>query len=231
MYIVQTTQALTLFASIQDRPFTMSHCWDILKNEVKWFDLQNMGKHKEARGGAQPVEQNNGLLEDGSHSAHVDGACNSPGSRLGKRPIGRDRAKESRKRSSSSSQTSSSEFVSSMEHMHIEKINLLKSIEERKAAEKQFLMQVEAEKVAMERERLNMQKTKEKVEAEKVAIERERLHMQKNKEQLDFETNRAKEDERIMLVDLENLNPTQRTYYLARQAEILGRFGRGTGSV
>ena len=210
MYIVQTTEALTLFASIQDRPFTMSHCWDILKNEVKWLELENTGKHKEARGGAQPVEQNNGLLEDGSHSAHVDGACSSPGSRLGKRPIGRDRAKEARKRSSSGSQTSSTEFVSSMEHMHIEKINLLKSIEERKAAEKQFLMQVEAEKVAMERERLNMQKTKE---------------------QLDFETNRAKEDERIMLVDLENLNPTQRTYYLARQAEILGRFGRGTGSV
>src|SRR6266498_985599 len=164
--------------------------------------------------------------EDGSNSVHVDGACSSPGSRLGKRPIGRDRAMESRKRSSSGSQTSSSEFVSSMEHMHIEKINLLKSIEERKAAEKQFLMKVEAEKVAMERERLNMQKTKEKVEAEKVAIERERLNMQKTKEQLEFETNRAKEDERIMLVDLESLNPIQRNYYMARQAEILGRYGR-----
>jgi len=43
-----------------------------------------------------------------------------------------------------------------MEHMHIEKISLLKSIEERKAAEKQFMMKVEAEKVAIERERLNM---------------------------------------------------------------------------
>src|SRR6266540_4384378 len=105
--------------------------------------------------------------EDVSNSAHVDGACSSPGSRLGKRPIGRDRAKEARKRSSSGSHTSSLDFVSSMEHMHIEKISLLKSIEERKAAEKQFLMQVEAEKVVIERERLNMQKTKEQLEFER----------------------------------------------------------------
>ncbi len=94
--------------------------------------------------------------------------------------------------------------------MHLEKISLLKSIEERKAAEKQFMMNVEAEKVAIERERLNMQKTKE---------------------QLEFETNRKKEEERIMLLDLENLNPVQRKYFLARQAKILGRYGGGSGLV
>ena len=43
--------------------------------------------------------------ENGSNSLHVDGACNSPSIGLGKQPIGRDKAKESRKRSTSSSQS------------------------------------------------------------------------------------------------------------------------------
>ena len=194
---MQTAEALTLFASIQARPFTMTHCWNILKNEVKWLDLQNTVKEKEGRGRTQNAA-------DGANIVDVDGSSTSPPSGLGKRPIGRDRAKESKKRSSSSSQSqeSSSEFVSSMHDMHLEKITLMKSIEERKAANKEFMMKVEAERIAMERERLEMPRN-------------EKRHM---------------EEERILAIDLNNCNPVQRMYFLARQAEILARYAAGSGS-
>ena len=92
---MQTAEALTLFASVQARPFTMTHCWNILKNEVKWLDLQNTVKEKDGRGATQNAA-------DGANFVDVDGSSTFPPSGLGKRPIGRDRAKESKKRSSSS---------------------------------------------------------------------------------------------------------------------------------
>lgn len=86
--------------------------------------------------------------------------------------------------------------------MHLEKITLMKSIEERKAANKEFMMKVEAERIAMEREWLEM-------------LRNEKRHM---------------EEERILAIDLNNCNPVQRTYFLARQAEILARYAAGSGS-
>ena len=93
--------------------------------------FQNTVKEKDGRGATQTAA-------DGANIVDVDGSFTSPPSGLGKRPIGRDRAKESKKRSSSGSQSqeSSSEFVSSMHDMHLEKITLMKSIEERKEANK-----------------------------------------------------------------------------------------------
>src|SRR5438105_6577130 len=154
-FVMQTSEALSLFSSIMDRPFTMAHCWDILKNEVKWMEYQNKAKDVEGTGWRQHVDNLAGFGENASNSVHVDGECSFPSSGLGKRPIGRDSAKETRKRSTSSSH-SSSDFVSSMHNMHLDKITLMKSIEERKVAAKKFMMQVEAERIAMERERLSM---------------------------------------------------------------------------
>ena len=190
-FVMQTSEALSLFSRIMDHPFTMAHCWDIIKNEVKWMEYQNKAKDAEGTGRRQHADNLSGFDENASNSVHMDGECSFPSSGLGKRPIGRDSAKQSRKRSTSSSQ-SSSYFVSSMHDMHIEKINLMKSIEERKVAAKEFMMQVEAERIAMEREWLSMMKSKE----------------------------HEMEDERILAINLDTCNPVQKTYYKAKQRKF-----------
>ncbi len=199
-----------MFQSIMDRPFMMLHCWEILKHEVKWLDLQKKGKEVEGRGGSDDAVSVPPFDDNGSNSVHVDGACSSPSTGLGKRPIGREKAKESRKRSTSSSQ-SSSEFLSSMNELHIQKLNYLKekssskeerihsiiSIEERKVAAKEFMMQVEAKRIAMEEERLEMQK----------------------------EEKRRMEEERILAIDLDKCNPMQQAYYKAMKQVIMEKQG------
>src|SRR6266540_5629240 len=105
---MQTSDALSLFSSMMDQPFTMAHCWEILKNEVKWMEFQNKGKEAEATGGRQHADNLAAFDENASNSLHMDGECSFPSSGLGKRPIGRDSAEDSRKRSTSSLQSQQS---------------------------------------------------------------------------------------------------------------------------
>src|SRR6266540_1819286 len=101
-FFMQTADALSLFSNM------MAHCREILKNEVKWMEYQNKGKDAEASGGTKQVENLAAFDENASNSLHVDGECSFPSSGLGKRPIGRDSAKDSRKRSTSSLQSQQS---------------------------------------------------------------------------------------------------------------------------
>ena len=128
----------------------MTHCWDILKNEVKWLDLQNKGKEVEGRGATQDAGNLLAFDDNGSNSVHIDGACSSPTKGLGKRPIGRDKEKESRKRSSSSSQShqSSSEFLSCMNDLHLQKLTFLKDNRSLKEERVHSMISIEERKVA-----------------------------------------------------------------------------------
>ena len=42
--LVQIAAAIELYNSLEDRPFTTIHCWEMLRNEPKWMDLNNHGK-------------------------------------------------------------------------------------------------------------------------------------------------------------------------------------------
>jgi hypothetical protein len=36
---------MTLYNSLDKRPFSTSHCWEVLKNEAKWLDLEQGSKN------------------------------------------------------------------------------------------------------------------------------------------------------------------------------------------
>ena len=44
LILVQIAAAIELYNSLEDRPFTTIHCWEMLRNEPKWMDLNNHGK-------------------------------------------------------------------------------------------------------------------------------------------------------------------------------------------
>ncbi|OEL30499.1 hypothetical protein BAE44_0008482 [Dichanthelium oligosanthes] len=110
----EVVEAITRYNSLEKRPFAVAHCWAILKNEAKWLDMQDIR-----------TEDNLGLGLDEASEGFPDAAeSNDEGSRARKRPLGRDAAKEPRKRASSRSGSQGSEYVSKMSEMCLQRSSL-----------------------------------------------------------------------------------------------------------
>jgi len=94
---LQTSLALANFADIEEYPFIYVHCWDLLKDEPKWMELNI----REARPG------DNDAIADHIPTAatNIDHDPETPSSQYSgsKRPMGRDAAKREAKKSASSS--------------------------------------------------------------------------------------------------------------------------------
>jgi hypothetical protein len=103
---LQTSLALANFAEIEQYPFIYMHCWDLLKDKLKWMELN----YKGAR-----YRDNDGItyIPPTSYNIDLDPEIPSPDSR-GKRPMGRDAAKKAAKKSASSSASDSSKSVSKL---------------------------------------------------------------------------------------------------------------------
>src|SRR5438132_2925886 len=115
----------------------------MLKNEPKWLESDDKGSGKQGQD-----EAIHGTGE-ASNSVDVDGDMRSPGSHIGKRPQGRDAAKEARKQSNSSSGSgSSSEYVSRLNEIQIEKLEYMKVAAEEKKSRLGKLAEIEEQKAS-----------------------------------------------------------------------------------
>lgn len=176
------------------------HCWNILKDEPKWMDLKKrMDKPQiNAAGDSTPHESN---------TVDLDPVDSSPISSTGKRPMGRDAAKTAKKKASSMS----SEYTSKMHELSVQKMELFKESEiERKVRLDEIvsLEKAKAEEAGEHRKAM-------------VELERERLAMDKQRLQMKAEKKEKEEDERILAINLDQCQPFQRLYYQALQKDII----------
>ncbi|KAG2626308.1 hypothetical protein PVAP13_3KG347200 [Panicum virgatum] len=95
------------FASVEKHNFTLMHCWHILKDEPKWMELKRK----------MDTPQNSDSRENAPPSS-----SSSPSK---KRPMGRYTSKEAKKKADSTS----SEYLSKMHDLSVQKIELVKETE------------------------------------------------------------------------------------------------------
>ncbi|OEL33693.1 hypothetical protein BAE44_0005289 [Dichanthelium oligosanthes] len=153
--------AIRRYNALEKRPFAIPRCWAVLKNEAKWLDLQ-----ENRTGGGQDIDDTSGEGFDGhSVAAAAVLESNDASSRPNKRPMGRDTAKESRKRVSSTSGSHTKEYVSKMSEMCLQRISFWHEANWEMNQRLDILVQIEREKTDIERK--------------KATIEEERLEMER----------------------------------------------------
>jgi hypothetical protein len=203
----QTTEALTRYAGTNPKPFTLMHCWKHLKDEPKWQELLSEQ--------SKPINVEEDCYETPTRSSNqVDtpGESCMPSSGRGKRPLGRDASKESRKKSASSS--SSESYVSKMQDLLVDRMGMVKDTQ----AEKNRIL---AQMAEIEKEKMKRQV---ELEERRLALEDRRLA----KEEREGETRILAEEERILSIDLTTCNPALRVFYKAQQAKILAKYSDKT---
>ena len=121
--------------------------------------------------------------------------------------MGRDTSKQAKKKAASAS----SECVSKMHDLSVQKIELFKETKgERKARLDEI---VTLEKVKVEEAREHRKKMLD-IEREMLALDKQRLHMEAEKKE-------KKEDEHILAINIDQCLPMQRMYYQALQEDII----------
>ncbi|CAN6343918.1 unnamed protein product, partial [Urochloa humidicola] len=178
--------------------FTLMHCWKILKDEPKWLEL----KRKMDQNSASSEQRNVLNLDLNSPSDDA-----SPASSAGKRPMGRDAAKAAKRKA----KLASAEHVSKIHELSVQKIELFKETEAERKARLDEMVSLEKVKVEEAREHRKQM----------LELEKERLAMEQKRLQMEVAQKEKEEDERIMAINLDQCQPTQRIYYQRLQDDIL----------
>ncbi|OEL18638.1 hypothetical protein BAE44_0020343, partial [Dichanthelium oligosanthes] len=134
-------RAIKRYNLLKKRPFAIPHCWASLKDEPKWWDLQ-----ENRTAGAQGCD---GMLPDADDVFE----SNDASSRAHKRPMGHEATKESRKRASSSSASQSEEYVSKMLEMCLQRTSFWHKANGKMNQRLDILVQLEREKTDIQRKK------------------------------------------------------------------------------
>jgi hypothetical protein len=178
---------------MEKRPFTLLHCWSILKDEPKWMDHSS---NKQVR----IIE----VAPIGSNIIDLDPKDSFLGSTTSKQHLGQDASKGKTKKARSSSITvsSSDEYLAKMDDLSLQRLSVY-----------QTTMAFEQQKAERDDQ---FRKQQLEIEQQKLAIERERLERQKRIDE-------KAEEERILAIDMSICNPAQRAYYKKLQQQILSK--------
>jgi hypothetical protein len=167
-----------------------------MKDEPKWQDPKTRAAARAAAG--------EGFGEDTHHEADNDDTGDhncSP--TAGKRPMGRNAAKATKKTTNSSAGlAASSEYAARQQELRQQRLNILQGDSNAKKGRFQQQTNYNMSLLAIEQEK--MQLLHEKYEIEK--LEKEKL-----------------EDERILAIDINTCLPSQRLYYEMSQEEFVER--------
>ncbi|OEL34310.1 hypothetical protein BAE44_0004671 [Dichanthelium oligosanthes] len=165
-----------------------------LKDVPKWRELEN------AKAGTPACEE--------QPDADDVSASNEAASRAQKRPMGRDSAKESQKRASSSSASQSEEYMSRMSDMCLQRTVFWSEANGEMNQRLDLLVQLEHEKTEIQR------KNAASLEKQATSLEKQVLMEE------------SKEEDRILAINLETLNPLQRAVMERKQKAIYARWCR-----
>ncbi|OEL13234.1 hypothetical protein BAE44_0025747 [Dichanthelium oligosanthes] len=213
------TTAVNLYNSVESRPLTTLHCWEMLRTEEpKWVDLQaKLGQEHSQGGMGEPIDlTDSGPVEQGSASQ----------TRPLKRPVGRDASKSAKQGGSSNSGSEASvEYTQQMTELQLEKVGWWKHTDGLVVDKIDRLISTHGESSLhmhrLEEEKLQLMRTLEK-EKMRLKHERELEKIKLKQKKIDME--KAKEDERIMAIDLATCNPAQRSVFKAMQRELVLRW-------
>ncbi|KAF0930215.1 hypothetical protein E2562_030860 [Oryza meyeriana var. granulata] len=186
-------------------PFTIMHCWKILRNEAKWNN--------------KFLELNNSTSLDGMSSPPTQGHTAAGHAESGNenidtsRPEGRDSAK--RRRSKSFTETSSSSTAVEVLQRLQEKSEKTELKQDQQMAE---ILSRKDEKIKIQRDLFNLQKKHMKMSMQ-----------QKKKEnairEKESEAQLISAESSIMSIDIEKVPPYLKNYYLGMQRQIMERRG------
>jgi hypothetical protein len=138
-----------------------------------------------------------------SNTIDVDAEEFVPTSFTSKRPLGRDSSKEKAKQTKSVDTSSSdSEFMTWMGDLSLERLSVYKTVVTTEEKKLESMNKNERQKLLLEKKKLNL---------EKLRMERQKLKEDKEDEVM------------ILSMDLTKCNTLLRTYYEAKQQEILAR--------
>ena len=146
--LVQIAAAIELYNSLEDRLFTTIHCWEMLRNEPKWMDLNNHGKQDRGR-----------VPEDVNAPIDVtESGCGEAGSEsqigTSKRPPGRDISRSGKRTCSSGSPSDAgSEFSSMLSAMHIQKMDLIRTFDGSVASKMDRLVTIQEEHIELKKKK------------------------------------------------------------------------------
>ncbi|OEL30052.1 hypothetical protein BAE44_0008929, partial [Dichanthelium oligosanthes] len=183
----EIAEAIRRYNDLEKRPFAVPHCWALLKDEPKWWELEN------AKAGTAACEEQ-------PHADDVSGS-NEVASRAQKRPMGRDSAKESRKRASSSSCSQSDEYVSKMSDMCLQRTIFWSEANGEMNQRLDTLVELEREKTEIQRN--------------KVASLQKQVMLEE-----------SREEERILAMNLDTLNPLLHGVIERKQKAIYAHYCR-----
>ncbi|PVH48216.1 hypothetical protein PAHAL_4G279500 [Panicum hallii] len=201
----KTASALANFADIEQYPYIYMHCWDLLKDEPKWMELNIRG--------ARPGDDDAIAEHIPPGAIDIDHDLETPSSQCSgsKRPMGRDGAKRAAKKSASSSPSESSKYASKLQDLSIQKISIWEEENVKKGSRYE-------QRVAIESQRYEEVCQHNK---HMVSIEEEKLQIMRKK----ADREQTHEEERILGIDLDKCNPRLRKYYEKKQQEILRNIG------
>ncbi|OEL25217.1 hypothetical protein BAE44_0013764 [Dichanthelium oligosanthes] len=147
----KTTEAMTLYNSVEAKPFIFLHCWKLLREQPKWTDLQDKASQADTQADTE--------ANDGDSVSHGQGSASVAGT---KRPMGRDSSKAAKKASSSQSVgQSSDEFAGLLSSLHVEKLALIREHTIDVRHQLQELIQIDKEKLALKSELVTLKRTQE----------------------------------------------------------------------
>ncbi|OEL24017.1 hypothetical protein BAE44_0014962 [Dichanthelium oligosanthes] len=115
----KTAAAVILYNRMEAKPFTIMHCWDILRNQPKWMHLHEKTAHGGNLADSSPAVDLSDSVPRNQDSSLVVG---------NKRSQGRDSSKAVKKASSSEpGSQSTADFTLLLSEMHVENMGLLKA--------------------------------------------------------------------------------------------------------
>ena len=125
--------------------------------------------------------------------------------------MGRDAAKREAKKSASSSPSDSSQYVSKLQDLSIQKISIWQKENAKKGSRYEQMAAIESQRYDEVRQH----------NQHMAAIEEEKLRIMRNKADI-LQTH---EEERVLGIDLDKCAPRLRKYYEKKQQEILKNIG------
>ncbi|OEL19413.1 hypothetical protein BAE44_0019568 [Dichanthelium oligosanthes] len=152
-YFNITAVAVTLYNSLEPKPFTVLHCWEILRNQPKWTDLHEKAAHGANLPDTGPGDPDSESVPRDQDSFSVAGS---------KRPLGRDSSKAAKRAlSSQSASQSMDEFAYLLSNMHVEKLSLIKAHNGDIGGKLDELIALDKMKIKLKKETVHMKRVQE----------------------------------------------------------------------
>lgn len=213
----QVKDALQMYDGLIKSPYRFLHCWFILRHENKWNTYVSSL--------STPNAENDGKTDEGTKDDTLPARMT--------RPMGRDKAKKLR----SGSASNSSECLEVLKKMHSDRQVYEQRVEEATSvaetaiasrAERKLSIQEESLRVQqqMQTDRRRQEEATSSIDVANAARAERKLAIQEEQLRVQQRMLAIQEDQQenfVMTMDLDKMNPWVRDFYMSKQKEIAAK--------